>query len=112
MKKIEAIVRPEQLETLKEALLKAKINGITINQVFGCGNQYGWTEYHRGSEVIMNTLPKVEFKIVVSDERLEEIIQIIIKNTQTGEVGDGKIFVTEVIDCIRIRSGERGEKAL
>jgi len=112
MKKIEAIVRPEQIEILKDALLKAKINGITINQVFGCGNQYGWTEYHRGTEIIMNTLPKVEFKIVVPDERLEEIISIIIKNTQTGEVGDGKIFVTEVIDCIRIRSGERGDVAL
>jgi len=112
MKKIEAIVRPEQIEILKDALLKAKINGITINQVFGCGNQYGWTEYHRGTEIIMNTLPKVEFKIVVPDERLEEIIDIIIKNTQTGEVGDGKIFVTDVIDCIRIRSGERGNAAL
>ena len=112
MKKIEAIVRPEQIEILKDALLKAKINGITINQVFGCGNQYGWTEYHRGTEIIMNTLPKVEFKIVIPDERLEEIISIIIKSTQTGEVGDGKIFVTEVIDCIRIRSGERGEAAL
>ena len=112
MKKIEAIVRPEQIEILKDALLKAKINGITINQVFGCGNQYGWTEYHRGTEIIMNTLPKVEFKIVIPDERLEEIISIIIQNTQTGEVGDGKIFVTEVIDCIRIRSGERGDVAL
>jgi len=112
MKKIEAIVRPEQIEILKDALLKAKINGITINQVFGCGNQYGWTEYHRGTEIIMNTLPKVEFKIVVPDERLEEIISIIVQNSQTGEVGDGKIFVTEVIDCIRIRSGERGNAAL
>lgn len=112
MKKIEAIVRPEHLETLKSALMAAKINGITINQVFGCGNTHGWTEYHRGSEVIMNTLPKVEFKIVVSDERLEEIIQIIINNTQTGEIGDGKIFVTDVLDCIRIRSGERGDIAI
>ena len=112
MKKIEAIVRPEQIEILKDALLKAKINGITINQVFGCGNQYGWTEYHRGTEIIMNTLPKVEFKIVVPDERLEEIISIIVQNSQTGEVGDGKICVTEVIDCIRIRSGERGNAAL
>lgn len=112
MKKIEAIVRPEQLETLKDALLKAKINGITINQVFGCGNQYGWSEYHRGTEVLMNTLPKVEFKIVVPDERLEEILEIIISNSQTGEVGDGKIFITEVTDCIRIRSRERGESAL
>ena len=112
MKKIEAIVRPEQIEILKDALLKAKINGITINQVFGCGNQYGWSEYHRGTEIFMNTLPKVEFKIVVPDERLEEIISIITQNTKTGEVGDGKIIVTEVIDCIRIRSGERGDAAL
>lgn len=112
MKKIEAIVRPEQLETLKEALLKVKVNGITINQVFGCGNQYGWTEYHRGSEIIMNTLPKVEFKIVVPDERLEEIVSVIIKNTQTGEMGDGKIFITDISECIRIRSGERGDAAL
>lgn len=112
MKKIEAIVRPEQLEVLKESLLKAKLNGITINQVLGCGNQYGWTEYHRGSEIMMNTLPKVEFKIVTPDDRVEEIIEIIIKNSQTGEIGDGKIFVSEVIDCIRIRSSERGESAL
>lgn len=112
MKKIEAIVRPEQLEVLKESLLKAKVNGITINQVLGCGNQYGWTEYHRGSEIMMNTLPKVEFKIVTPDDRVEEIIKIIIKNSQTGEIGDGKIFVSEVIDCIRIRSSERGESAL
>ena len=112
MKKIEAIVRPEQLETLKEALLAAKINGVTINQVFGCGNQHGWTEYHRGSEIFMNTLPKVEFKIVVQDERLEEILDLIIKNAKTGEMGDGKIFVTDVIDCIRIRSGERGDSAV
>lgn len=112
MKKIEAIVRPEQLETLKDALLKSKVNGITINQVFGCGNQYGWTEFHRGSEIIMNTLPKVEFKIVVPDERVEEIIDLIIKNSHTGEIGDGKIFISEIIDCIRIRSGERGEGAI
>lgn len=112
MKKIEAIVRPEQLETLKEALLKSKVNGITINQVFGCGNQYGWTEFHRGSEIIMNTLAKVEFKIVIPDSRLEEIIDIIVKNAQTGEIGDGKIFVSDISDCIRIRSGERGETAL
>ncbi|BCN31174.1 P-II family nitrogen regulator [Anaeromicropila herbilytica] len=112
MKKIEAILRPEQLEPLKEALLAAKVNGITINQVFGCGNQYGWTEYHRGSEVIMNTLPKVEFKIVVADDRLEEIVDIIINNSQTGEVGDGKIFISEITDCIRIRTKERGDAAI
>lgn len=112
MKKIEAIVRPEQLEPLKEALMAAKINGITIQQVFGCGNQYGWKEYHRGSEIIMNTLPKVEFMMVVPDERVEEIIKLIVDNSQTGEMGDGKIFVTDVVEAIRIRSCERGECAL
>ncbi len=112
MKKIEAIIRPECLEPLKDALLKNKINGITINQVFGCGNQYGFTEYIRGNTVIMNTRPKTEIKLVVPDERLEEIIDIITSVAATGEFGDGKIFVSEITDCIRIRTKERGVDAL
>lgn len=112
MKKIEAIIRPERLETLKDALLIARVNGITINQVMGCGNQHGWTEHHRGSEVIMNTIPKVEVKIIISDERLEEIVALIIRVAKTGEVGDGKIFISDIIDCVRIRTGERGESAV
>ena len=112
MKKIEAIIRPECLEPLKDALLKNKINGITINQVFGCGNQYGFTEYIRGNTVIMNTRPKTEIKLVVPDERLEEIIDIITSVAATGEFGDGKIFVSEISDCIRIRTKERGIDAL
>jgi len=112
MKKIEAIIRPERLEPLKDALVAAKVNGITINQVSGCGNQHGWTEHVRGSEVIMNVRPKVELKIIVDDSRLEEIVAIIIKVARTGEVGDGKIFVSDIVDCIRIRTGERGESAV
>ncbi len=112
MKKIEAIIRPERLEVLKDALMAAKVNGLTISQVAGCGIQHGWTEHVRGSEIIMNTRAKVEIKIVVPDARLEEIIGIIMKVAQTGEVGDGKIFVTEVIDCVRIRTGERGDRAI
>jgi len=112
LKKIEAIIRPEKLEPLKEALLKMEINGITIHQVFGCGKQYGFVEYVRGNTIIMNTLSKVEIKIVVPDERLEEIIDAIIKTVGTGEYGDGKIFVSEVIECIRIRTKERGNQAL
>ncbi len=112
MKKIEAIVRPEKLEPLKDALLKQQVNGLTINQVLGCGKQYGFTEYVRGNTIIMNTLPKIEIMLVVPDERLEEIIDTIISIAQTGKFGDGKIFVTEVTDCIRIRTKERGEKAL
>ncbi len=112
MKKIEAIIKPEKLETLKDVLLQKKINGLTINQVLGCGKQYGFTEYVRGNEVIMNTLPKVEIKMVVPDDRLDEIVETIIEVTNTGEFGDGKIFISEVIDCIRIRTKERGDSAL
>jgi nitrogen regulatory protein P-II 1 len=112
MKKIEAIIRPEKLEPLKDALIRNKISGITINQVFGCGNQYGFTEYVRGNTIIMNTLSKVEVKIVVPDDKLEEIIELITSVAETGEFGDGKIFVSDVLDCIRIRTKERGNAAL
>jgi nitrogen regulatory protein P-II 1 len=112
VKKIEAIIRPEKLEELKDVLTKNKISGITINQVFGCGNQYGYTEYVRGNSVVMNALPKTEIKLVVPDDRLEEIIDLIASVAYTGEFGDGKIFVSEVLDCIRIRTKERGESAL
>jgi nitrogen regulatory protein P-II 1 len=112
LKKIEAIIRPETLEPLKDALLKKHINGITINQVFGCGNQYGFTEYVRGNLVIMNTLSKVEIRIVVPDDKLDEIVDTIIAVAETGSYGDGKIFISEVLDCVRIRTKERGDKAL
>lgn len=113
MKKIEAIIRPEKLESLKEVLLENQISGITINQVFGCGNQYGFTtEFIRGNTVIMNALPKTEIKMVVADDKLEEIIDIIASVASTGEFGDGKIFISDVIDCVRIRTKERGESAL
>jgi nitrogen regulatory protein P-II 1 len=112
MKKIEAIIRPEWLELLKDALMEARVNGITISQVSGCGAQHGWTEHVRGSEVLMNVRPKVEIKIVTSDARVEEIISIILKVAHTGEVGDGKIFITDIADCVRIRTGERGDLAV
>lgn len=112
MKKIEAIIRPEHLEELKEALLKINIPGMTINQIYGCGNQYGYKEHIRANEVIVNTLPKVEVTVVIPDERLEEIIDLIISINQLGEYGDGKIFVYDVLDCIRIRTKEHGENAL
>jgi nitrogen regulatory protein P-II 1 len=112
MKKIEAVIRPEKLEELKDALIEKKINGITINQVFGCGNQYGYTEYVRGNTIIMNALPKTEIKIVVPDNRLDEIVDLICTVAYTGEFGDGKIFVSDIIECIRIRTKERGESAL
>ncbi|NTU88399.1 MAG: P-II family nitrogen regulator [Actinobacteria bacterium] len=112
MKMIQAIIRPSKLEVLKEALFKAGINGMTISQVQGCGNQHGWKEYFRGSEVILNVLPKIKFEIAVNDSQVDSIVELITETVRTGEVGDGKIFVSAVEDCVRIRTGERGEKAL
>lgn len=112
MKRIEAIIRPSKLEDIKEALKNKDINGITISQVMGCGKQHGWTEYHRGSEVITNVLPKIEVKMVVEDDKVEDVIKLISEIARTGEVGDGKIFVIDIVECIRIRTGERGNSAL
>lgn len=112
MKRIEAIIRPSKLEDIKDALKHKNINGITISQVMGCGKQRGWTEYHRGTEIITNVLPKIEVKIVVEDEKVEDVIELITSIARTGEVGDGKIFVIDIADCIRIRTGERGSSAL
>lgn len=112
MKRIEAIIRPSKLEYIKDALKNKNINGVTINQVMGCGNQLGWSEFYRGNEVIVNILPKIEIKIVVEDDKVEEIVELISSISRTGEVGDGKIFIINIEDCIRIRTGERGNNAL
>lgn len=112
MKRIEAIIRPSKLEAIKTALQNEKINGITISQVMGCGQQHGYTEYYRTKQVVTNMLPKIEVKIVVEDEKAEEIIELISSIARTGKVGDGKIFVIDVADCIRIRTGERGDSAI
>lgn len=85
---------------------------MTISQVQDCGNQHGWKEYVRGTEVLLNTIPKVEFEIVVNDEQVNGLVRVICDATRTGEVGDGKIFVTPVEDVIRIRTGEHGPAAL
>ena len=107
MKKIEAIVRPEKLEPLKDALFKEKIKGMTISQVQGCGNQLGFKEFYRGSEVLINMLSKIKFEIVVDSKQVDEIIDVIVNVSQTGEPGDGKIFVTSLDDIVRIRTNER-----
>jgi nitrogen regulatory protein P-II 1 len=112
MKKIEAIIQPNKLEDLKEALAQMNIGGITISQVMGCGKQKGFKEYYRGSEVLMNVLPKVKMELVVDDGDFEKTVETILKYTQTGEVGDGKIFVSTIDDAIRIRTGETGPNAL
>ncbi|NTW72153.1 MAG: P-II family nitrogen regulator [Eubacteriaceae bacterium] len=112
MKEIQAIIRPVVLEELKEELSALNIRGLTIGQVMGCGSQKGWTEFYRGSEVYMNVLPKVRVSIVVPDARVDETINAIIKVARTGEVGDGKIFITNVERVVRIRTGEEGDDAL
>lgn len=112
MKRVTAIVRPERMEPLKDALFAANVSGMTISQVHGCGAQHGWTEYVRGTEVLLNMVPKVKFEIVVDDGDVDGLVDIIIGAARTGEVGDGKIFVAPVEEVVRIRTGERGEEAV
>ena len=112
MKRIAAVVRPEKLEPLKEALFQAKISGMTIYQVHGCGNQHGWKEYFRGSEVFLNMIPKVKFEIIVVDSRVDEIVDVIVGVARTGEVGDGKIFISSIDSVVRVRTGEKDEAAV
>ncbi len=115
MKKIEAIVRPEVLEDLKGALFSSNVEGMTISQVQGMGNQHGWTEYYRGTEVLVQMRAKVKIEIVLPDDRIKEVCDVIIKNARTGEkgmVGDGKIFILPVEEAIRIHTGETGVEAI
>ncbi|MGI6220433.1 MAG: P-II family nitrogen regulator [Coriobacteriales bacterium] len=112
MKRIIAIVRPEKMEPLKEALLAADVSGVTVGQVTGCGNQHGWKEYYRGSEMLLNMVKNVKFELVVADSKVEGLIDLICDVAATGEVGDGKVFVSPVEEVVRIRTRERGEKAV
>jgi len=112
MKKVEAIIRPGKLEEIKQALAKFDIHGLTISQVMGCGNQKGKTEIYRGSVVELTLLQKIKIEIVTSDEHAPQVIKIVSEVAKTGEIGDGKIFIYNIEDVIRIRTGESGEKAL
>ena len=112
MKKIEAIIRPGRLDNVKDALGNHGVNGLTVTQVIGCGKQKGNTQIYRGVEYTVHLIPKVKIEIVVLDQFVEEIIKIITKEARTGEIGDGKIFVTAVENAYTIRTGDSGEKAL
>ena len=115
LKKIEAIVRPEVIEDIKSALFAADVEGMTISQVQGAGNQHGWTEYYRGTEVLVQLRAKVKIDIVLPDERIDEVCRVILDNARTGvtgEVGDGKIFIYQVEEAIRIHTGETGIDAI
>ena len=112
MKKIEAYIRVNKLDEVKAALEEAGVLGMSCEQVRGYGRQLGRTDKYRGSTYAVNLLPKMKLEIVLRDEDVEEALEIIAKTCQTGEIGDGKVFVSEILDAIRIRTGERGEAAI
>jgi len=109
---VEAIVKPFKLDEVKEALTKAGIQGMTVEEVKGFGRQKGHTELYRGAEYSVDFLPKVKIQILLPDEKAVEVIQVIADAAKTGKIGDGKIFVTNVEDVIRIRTGEKGLDAI
>ena len=112
MKKIEAIIRPFKLDEVKEALVEEGIQGLTISEVRGYGRQKGHTETYRGSEYQIEFIPKIKIEIVVDDALLDKVIDAILRTAKTGQVGDGKIFISDVQEVIRIRTEESGSQAL
>ncbi|MFQ3367995.1 MAG: nitrogen regulatory protein PII [Methylophilaceae bacterium] len=112
MKKIEAIIKPFKLDEVRESLSELGIMGLTATEVKGFGRQKGHTELYRGAEYIVDFLPKVKLDIVVADEMVDKVIASITKTAHTGKIGDGKIFVMNVEDAIRIRTGEKGDDAV
>jgi len=112
MKKIEAIIKPFKLDEVKEALNEIGIKGITVSEVKGFGRQKGHTELYRGTEYVVDFLPKIKLEIVVREDLAPKVVETIINTARTGRIGDGKVFVFPVEEVIRIRTGERGEEAI
>jgi nitrogen regulatory protein P-II 1 len=112
MKKIQAIFKPFKFEDVNEALREAGIHGMTLTEVKGFGRQGGHLEIYRGSEYVVDLIPKKMIELVIPDELVEKVVGIIVEAATTGKIGDGKIFVTEINEVIRIRNGERGADAL
>ena len=112
MKKIEAIIRHFKLEEVKDALNSIGVEGMTVSEVKGYGRQKGHKEQYRGAEYTVDFMPKAKMEIVVSDEQLEPVLQIIVEKARTGQVGDGKIFISDLEEVLRIRTGESGASAL
>jgi nitrogen regulatory protein P-II 1 len=112
MKKIEAIIKPFKMEDVKEALSEIGVEGMTVSEVKGFGRQKGHTEIYRGSEYTVDFLPKVKFEIVLTEDRVQKAVDVIIASAKTGKIGDGKVFVLPIEDAIRIRTDERGESAV
>ena len=112
MKKIEAVIKPFKLDEVREALSEIGVNGLTVTEVKGFGRQKGHTELYRGAEYVVDFLPKIKIELVVADDMVEPAMDAIIKAAHTGKIGDGKIFVTNVEQVLRIRTGETGEAAV
>ncbi|MCI4625573.1 MAG: P-II family nitrogen regulator [Candidatus Magnetoovum sp. WYHC-5] len=112
MKKLDAIIKPFKLDEVKDALSKIGVQGMTVVEVKGFGRQKGHTELYRGAEYVIDLIPKIKIELVVLDSMLENVIKTIQDTVRTGKIGDGKIFVYDVEDAVRIRTGERGEGAL
>ena len=112
MKKIEAVIKPFKLDEVKEALQEVGLQGITVTEAKGFGRQKGHTELYRGAEYVVDFLPKVKVEMVIADDQLEAALEAIVGAARTGRIGDGKIFVSEVLDVLRIRTGETGEAAV
>jgi nitrogen regulatory protein P-II 1 len=112
MKKVESVVRPHLLETVKAALHEIGIAGMTVSEVKGIGRQKGHTETYRGSEYTIEFVPKLKVEVAVSDDRVEAVVEVIMKVAKTGKLGDGKIFVSPLEDVVRIRTGEHGDAAV
>ncbi len=112
MKLITAIIKPFKLDDVREAISEIGVQGITVTEVKGFGRQRGHTELYRGAEYVVDFLPKVKLEIAVSNELLDQALEAIIKAARTGKIGDGKIFVSDLLEVVRIRTGETGSEAL
>ena len=112
MKKIEAIIRAERLQTVQDALDELGVSGLTVTEVMGCGRQKGYTEQYRGSRANISLLPKLKVESVVSDDVVDTCVDAIVAAAYTGETGDGRVFVWDIEQAIRIRTGERGEETV
>jgi len=112
MKKIEAIIKPFKLNEVKDAMHALDLQGMTVTEVKGFGRQRGHTDIYHGSEYVINLLPKVKIEIILADEKVAKAIEAIVKAAQTGKIGDGKVFVSPIEEALRIRTEERGERAI
>jgi len=112
MKRIETVIKPFKLEDVKDALAEIGITGMTVSEVKGYGRQKGHSELYRGAEYVVDFLPKIKMEMVVADDMAEQVISTIVEAARTGKIGDGKIFVSDVENTIRIRTGERDEEAI